>query len=140
MAGRPSVKKLVAQALNEKNVVTPVRMSHGAPPVRLRSVQETFITIQEFDPVTFLGRMMNGEPMEYITVDERGNQIVEYENATLDCRRKAAEFLAAKLIPSLHAHKIIPGTPYEDGEEGSVEDVFRKIVSKAINRSRDAGT
>jgi hypothetical protein len=139
MARHQQTQRLIAQALKEKNVTTPVKFLPGAPIVRLRSVQETFLQIQELDPITFLGKIMNGEPVPTVIVDKNGDVFTEYDIASMTDRRKAAEFLAAKLMPTLHAHKIIPGTPNESVGEGSVDDVFKRIVSKAIDKARDAG-
>lgn len=101
----------------------------------LRSVRESLIQIQDYDPIDFLGMLVRGEPIPSYTIHDSGKIETSYENATIKERRQAAQFLAAKILPTIVAHKILPSTP-DDVNEGADDagQFFRDMVTKAVRR------
>lgn len=133
--------KMLKAALNQHKVEQPLTIHKSQQNnVKVRSIKESIIQIQDYDPLEFLGMIMSGLPVPSIIVDEKGNMTTVYENAPISQRRMAAQFLADKMMPTIHAHKIIPGTPEELPENKeemveSAEDMFKSMVSKAVRKA-----
>lgn len=136
---KKQIKDLVAQAKRgEPEILSPVSATREvAGRIKLVPVKQHLLTIQEYDPIGFLGKIMSGELIETQNVrqDEDGNVIVEkgFLVPNVKHRVEAAKFLASKLLPTMHAHKIMP----EAGEEDKRIDEkdFDKLVEHAIVKS-----
>lgn len=102
----------------------------------LKSVRESLAQIQEYDPIEFLGMLVRGEPIPSYQIDAKGVITVTYEKTAIKDRRQAAQFMAAKILPTIVAHKILPSSPDDpENENESAEQFFKDMVTKAVRRS-----
>ena len=123
-------QRMLNDALNGEATVAPhveVATINGKKP-RLVSVHDNLVTISEHNPIDFLVKVMNGEPIPAISIDNEGNSSVEYDLPTLKVRIDIAKYLGNKLMPAMHVHKVIDDT-IEPPKTG-----FEALVDRAIRR------
>jgi len=131
---RSSIKDIVRAAKRgEPDIIPPVKVQPGSN-VKLIPVKNHLLKIQEYDPIGFLAKVMRGEAIDFhhIQQDEDGNLVdrVAYMIPKMSERVEAAKFLSSRLLPTMHAHKIMK----EPDEQDDVKD-FGKLVERAVVKS-----
>ena len=120
-----SIKKML-QHVREGDPVIHAPVSAKAR-VQLREVRDILVEVQSYNPIEFLGKIMQGEPVPSKYIDEDGNEHITFLVPAMKDRVRAAQFLANKMIPTMHAHKIV--NEREDNNE------FDTMVERAIAKS-----
>lgn len=127
------VRQAIENALEDKGLIahpyTAPEAINGKP-VRVVGVRENILKIQMYDPIEFLGKVMAGEPIPSIYVDEQGVITRTFEVANLKERISIAKFMASKIMPSMHVVKDLRD------EDAPGKTGFDALVDEAINRGR----
>jgi len=127
------VHKLINEAIENRGLIAE---PFSAPEqinghkTKVISVRENIIKIQSCDPITFLIKVMNGEPLPVHYIDEKGERLTHYMPIKAQERIRAAIFLADKIMPTMHLVKAV------SEDEPPVKTGFDALVEETVNRGR----
>lgn len=127
------VRQAIEQALEDKGLVAHPFTAPAAingKPVRVVGVRENILKIQMYDPIEFLGKVMAGEAIPSVYVNEDGSTSQTFEFAPLKERIAIAKFMASKIMPTMHVVNDMRNND-DPGKTG-----FDALVDEAINRGR----
>jgi hypothetical protein len=136
---KTSIKDIVRAAKkNDPEIMTPVTFSRqkDKSAVALIPIKDHLLRIQQYDPIGFLAKVMLGEPIPFKHIIQKDGVLYEevaFMVPKMSERLSAAEFLAAKQLPTMHAHKIVHED--EQDEKNSFDDLVERAIVKQISQS-----